>query len=153
VNPRRITDPLVREAPILRSAEPIASAVPTLIHSGLPALPVAGENGRYCGIFGEREFIAAVFPAYLSQLRHAAFVPRSLEAALDKRTTCRHDPVAQHMNTEHIDVTADFSDAQVAEVFLHHRVLVLPVIDDGHIGGIITRADFFRAIANRVLHG
>ena len=43
------------------------------------------------------------------------------------------------MNTEHIDVGADFSDAQVAEIFLHHRVLLVPVVDGRQVVGVITR--------------
>ena len=42
------------------------------------------------------------------------------------------------MNTEHIDVGADFSDAQVAEIFLHHRVLIVPVVDERRVVGVIT---------------
>ena len=37
------------------------------------------------------------------------------------------------MNTEHVDVGPDFSDTQVAEIFLHHRVLIVPVVDDGRV--------------------
>ena len=55
------------------------------------------------------------------------------------------------MNTEHVDVGPDFSDAQVAEIFLHHRVLIVPVADDGRVVGVITRADFFRSVAERFL--
>ena len=58
-------------------------------------------------------------------------MPHSLDEALEKRQTCRAEPVAQHMNTEHVDVGTDYSDAQVAETFLHHRVLIVPVTDDG----------------------
>ena len=53
------------------------------------------------------------------------------------------------MNTEHVDVGTDFSDAQVAEIFLHHRVLIVPVLDDGRVLGVITRTDFFKALAER----
>ena len=53
------------------------------------------------------------------------------------------------MTTEHVEVSADFSDAQVAETFLHHRVLIVPVIDDGAVIGMITRRDFFTALARR----
>ena len=54
------------------------------------------------------------------------------------------------MNTEHVDVGTDFSDAQVAEIFLHHRVLILPVIDGiAASNGVITRSDFFHAVARR----
>ena len=44
------------------------------------------------------------------------------------------------MNTEHVDVGPDHSDTQVAEIFLHHRVLIVPVVDHGRVTGVITRA-------------
>ena len=59
----------------------------------------------------------------------------------------------EYVNTEHVDVKADYSDAEVAEIFLHHRVLVLPVADNGKVIGVITRSDFFRSVAERFLHG
>jgi CBS domain-containing protein len=122
-----------------------------LLESDLPALPVAGADGRYAGIFGEREFFAALFPGYLSELKYAGFVPRALEDALEKRAACRDDPVGDHINTEHVDVGSDFSDAHFAETFLHHRVLIRPVVDDGRVTGVITRGDFLRAVAERFL--
>jgi CBS domain-containing protein len=152
VNPSTLTDPLLRELPILSASDPVGDAVPRVIDSGLPALPVVDDAGL-CGIFGEREFITAVFPGYLGELKHAGFVPRSLESALEKRAGCRREPVRDWMNTEHVDVGPDFSDAQVAEIFLHHRVLLVPVVDHRRVIGVITRNDFFRALADRVLDG
>ena len=151
MNPSALTDPLLREVPTLTTTDPLGYAVQKIIDSGLPALPVLERDGGYCGIFGEREFITAVFPGYLGELKHAGFVPRSLDDALEKRAGCRLEPVHDWMNTEHVDVGPDFSDAQVAEIFLHHRVLLVPVIDDHHVLGVITRNDFFRALADRVL--
>jgi acetoin utilization protein AcuB len=151
VNPSTLTDPLLREVPTLTTTDPLGYAVQKIIDSGLPALPVLERDGSYCGIFGEREFITAVFPGYLGELRHAAFVPRSLEDALEKRATCRLEPVRDWMNTEHVEVGPDFSDAQVAEIFLHHRILLVPVVDHHRVLGVITRNDFFRALADRVL--
>ena len=151
MSPSTLTDPLLREVPTLTTSDPLGDAVRKIIASDLPALPVVDQDGAYCGIFGEREFITAVFPGYLGELKHAGFVPRSLERALEKRAGCKLEPVRDWMNTEHVDVGPDFSDAQVAEIFLHHRVLLVPVIDDHHVAGVITRNDFFRALAERVL--
>jgi CBS domain-containing protein len=151
VSPSTLTDPLLREVPTLTTNDPVGDAVRKIIDSGLPALPVVEQDGTYCGIFGEREFITAVFPGYFGELKHAGFVPRSLESALQKRATCGREPVRDWMNTEHVDVGPDFSDAQVAEIFLHHRVLLVPVVDDQRVTGVITRNDFFRALADRVL--
>ena len=102
--------------------------------------PVVDERERFAGVFGEREFMGALFPGYLDQLKGAAFLRRSLDEALEKRDACRLEPVGKHMNTEHVDVGSDFADTQVAEIFLHHRVLIVPVVDDGQVIGVITRA-------------
>jgi CBS domain-containing protein len=150
MSPRTVTDPLLREAPVLAVDDTIVDSVRAVLDSGLPALPVV-DGTKLKGIFGEREFMGALFPGYLKELKYAGFVPRSLESALEKRSACQGEPVSKYMNTEHIDVGADFSDAQVAEIFLHHRVLLVPVVDEDGVVGVITRSDFFRALAERFL--
>jgi CBS domain-containing protein len=153
MTPHRVTDPLVRESPVLHVGDTVETAVRALLDTDLPALPVVGDDRRLAGIFGEREFFAAVFPGYLGELGYAGFVPRALEPALEKRASSRTEPVGGHLTTEHVEVGTDFSDAQVAETFLHHSVLILPVLDDGRVAGVITRGDFFRALGERFLAG
>ena len=150
MSPRTFTDPLLRETPVVRAGDTVAEAVRAVLDSGLPALPVVDDD-RLLGIFGEREFLGAVFPGYLKELKYAGFVKRSLEDALEKRSNCRDEPVRAYVNTEHVDVGPDYSDAEVAEIFLHHRVLILPVTEDGRVIGVITRSDFFRSVAERFL--
>ena len=151
MSPRQVSEPLLREAPTVRDTDHVAAAAAVLIDSELPALPVLDARDRVVGIFGEREFLGAVFPGYLRELKHAGFVRRSLDEALEKRDECRTEPVSRHMNSEHIAVERDVSDLAVAEIFLHHRVLLVPVTDDGRLAGVITRADFFRSVAKRFL--
>jgi CBS domain-containing protein len=141
----------MREAPTVAVDDTVERATRVVLDSGLPAVPVLDQDGRLYGIFGERELLGAVFPGYLKELHYAGFVKRSLDDALEKRSTCRAEPVRKYANTEHIDVEPDYSDAQVAEIFLHHRVLVVPVTDKGRVVGVITRTDFFRAVAERLL--
>jgi CBS domain-containing protein len=148
MTPRSLSS--VHETPVLEADDPVGDAVRRVIDSGFPALPVV-DDGKLVGIFGEREFIQALFPGYLKELKYAGFVPHSLDEALEKRSACRIEPVKQHMNDEHVEVDADYSDAQVAEIFLHHRVLIVPVLLEGRVRGIITRSDFFRAVGERFL--
>ena len=136
---------------MLREDDKVEDAVRAILDSGLPALPVIDGDGRLKGIFGEREFMAALFPGYVGQLKHAGFVKHSLDAAIDKRLACRDDAVSKYMNTEHVETDEDFSDVQVAETFLHHRVLIVPVVQDGRVSGVITRSDFFGRIGQRFL--
>jgi CBS domain-containing protein len=151
MSPRQVSEPLLREAPTVRDTDTVTAATEVLIASDLPAAPVLDARDRLVGIFGEREFLGAVFPGYLRELKHAGFVRRSLDDALEKRDECRTEPVGRHMNTEHISVERDFSDMAVAEIFLHHRVLLVPVTERGRLVGVITRGDFFRSVADRFL--
>jgi len=151
MSPHRIASSVRREVPLLRSDEPLRDAVARIVEADVPALPVVDDSGKLRGIFGEREFIGALFPGYLTTLGYAGFVPRSLDDALEKRASCADEPVGKHMNTEHIDVGEGFSDTELAEIFLHHRVLIIPIADAGRVTGIVTREDFFRAVAQRLL--
>jgi CBS domain-containing protein len=151
MSPQRIASTVRREVPLLRDDACLRDAVMQIVQADVPALPVVDGRGRLRGIFGEREFIGALFPGYLKTLGYAGFVPRSLDEALDRRGSCADEPVAEHMNTEHIDVGEDYSDTQLAEIFLHHRVLIIPIVDGGRVAGIVTREDFFRALAERLL--
>jgi CBS domain-containing protein len=154
MTPDRLSRELVREAPLLSRDDEVGAAVGKVLRSGLPALPVVDGEGRLVGIFGEREFMGALFPGYIKELKYAGFVPSTLDDAIEKRAACRNEPVGEYMHTEHVDVGSDFSDAQLAETFLHHRVLIIPVVDSGRVQGVVTRADFFRRLGERFLeHG
>ena len=151
MSPQKIASTVRREVPLLRDDESLREAVAKIIDVDVPALPVVDAAGTLRGIFGEREFIGALFPGYLKTLGYAGFVRRSLDEALEKRGDCGHEAVGTHMNTDHIDVAEDFSDTELAEVFLHHRVLIVPIVDGDRVSGIVTREDFFRALAQRVM--
>jgi CBS domain-containing protein len=149
MSPRTLSASLLRKVPLLGADEPTGEAAERIVEAGVPALPVVEGSGRLAGIFGEREFIAAVFPGYLGELSYAHFVTRAIDDQLDRRAESLQEPVRTYMNTEHIDVGPDFSDAELAEIFLHHRVLIVPVTDGGRVEGIVTRSAFFVALAER----
>jgi CBS domain-containing protein len=151
--PRSITESLLREVEPLGEDVPVRQAVARMVETDLPALPVVDAAGRLRGIFGEREFLTAFFPAYVGQLKYAGFVKESLDRALEKRRGCLAEPVGNHLNTEHIDVDEHWSDFGVAEVFLHHRVLIVPVVGERGVLGVITRRDFFLALVERTTAG
>ena len=151
MSPQRIASSIRREVPALREDERLAAAISLLLEIDVPALPVVDARGKLLGIFGEREFIGALFPGYLKTLGYAGFVRRSLDEALEKRRGCIEETVNQHMNTEHIDVAENFSDTELAEIFMHHRVLIIPIVDGNRVTGIVTREAFTRALAERLL--
>ncbi len=150
MSPARLGHLTRREVPLLNADEPVGDAVRKIVDADAPALPVLDKHGRLLGIFGEREFISAAFPGYLGTLGYAGFVTRAVEPDLEKRASCRNDPVGRYTNTEHIAAPADFSDAQLAETFLHHRVLIIPILEGNRVIGIVTRNDFFKALVEQL---
>jgi CBS domain-containing protein len=150
MSPQTFGTSVLRTVPLLDVARPLREAVAEVLAAGVPALPVVeGPEGRLRGIFGEREFFHALFPGWVDTLGYAGFVPRSLDRVLEQRQDCGDQPVGRWMTTDHVDVGPDVSDAGLAETFLHHRVLIVPVVDARRVTGVVTRADFFRALAER----
>ncbi len=142
---------LLRPARVLREDETVAAAVHALHDGDLRALPVVDARERFSGVFGEREFFAALFPGYMSELHNAAFITAALDDTIERRVACANHPVAGFLTRDHVDVPRSASDLQLAETFLHHRVLIVPVLEDRRVVGVIDRRDFFAALAESFL--
>jgi CBS domain-containing protein len=139
----------IREVDPLRVTDNVGTAARRVIETGLPALPVIDEEGRFAGIFGEREFMAALFPGYLDELASARMVRRSIDETIERRVECSAEPIASYLTGDHVLVDEDFSDTELAETFLHHRVLIVPISIGGAVRAVVTRNDFFAALVER----
>jgi CBS domain-containing protein len=149
--PDSIVKQVVTEVEPLGAAETVGAATRKVIDSGLPALPVVDEAGEFAGIFGEREFMVALFPGYMNELGSSAMIKRSIDYTIERRESCVSEAIAKYLTTDHVLVEDDFSDSHLAELFLHHRVLVIPIARDGKPHAVVTRGDFFRTLAERFL--
>ena len=147
--PDSIAKSTLREIEPLHADEVIGEAARKVVDSGLPALPAVESNGKFAGIFGEREFMTALFPGYFAELGSAAMIRRSIDEAIERRESCRFEPIRKYLTTDHVTVDDEYSDTQLAEVFLHHRVLVVPIATEGRIHAVVTRGDFFAELVGK----
>jgi CBS domain-containing protein len=147
--PNSIVKQTLREVEPLSADDTVGPAARRVIEAGLPALPAVEEDGRFAGIFGEREFMAALFPGYVGELASAAMVSRSVDETIERRSECANESIRRRLTTDHVLVEDDFSDTQLAELFLHHRVLVVPIATQGRVHAVITRRDFFCGLVER----
>jgi CBS domain-containing protein len=147
--PDSIVKRTLREVEPLGADDLIGPAARRVIAEGLPALPAVEQDGRFVGIFGEREFMAALFPGYVRELASAAMVSRSVDETIERRSECSTEPIRRYLTTDHVLVEDDYSDTQLAELFLHHRVLIVPIATAGRVHAVVTRADFFAALVER----
>ena len=149
--PDSLTQETFREVEPLTADEPVGSATRRVLESGLPGLPAVEPDGTFAGIFGEREFMTALFPGYVGTLSSAAMVSRTIDETIERRTACAEETIRKYLTTDHVVVEDEFSDTHLAELFLHHRVLVIPIATKGRVHAVVTRSDFFRALAERLL--
>jgi CBS domain-containing protein len=148
--PDQIIKETLREVEPLGADERIGAAARRVLDAGLPALPVVEPDGSFAGIFGEREFMIALFPGYVGELASSAMIRRSIDETIERRVGCVFEPVRAYLTTDHVVVEDDYSDTQLAELFLHHRVLVIPIATAGRIHAVVIRNDFFRVLVAKL---
>ena len=148
--PREIAHSTLREIEPLSAQTPVATAARKMIEADLPALPAVDDRGRFAGIFGEREFMTALFPGYVGTLASARMVSRNIDETIERRLECRVEPIADYLTTDHVVVEDDYSDTELAEIFLHHRVLIVPIATEGRVHAVVTRADFLRVLVEKL---
>ena len=76
--PDAITRETLREIEPLSADDPVGLAARRVMAERLPALPAIESDGSFAGIFGEREFMLALFPGYVSELTSSAMISRSV---------------------------------------------------------------------------
>jgi CBS domain-containing protein len=147
--PDSIVKEALREIEPLDADEQVGVAARRVVESGLPALPAVEKDGEFAGIFGEREFMSALFPGYVSELSSSAMISRTMDESIDRRLDCAVEPIREHLTEDAVVVEDDSSDTHLAELFLHHRVLVIPIATGGRIHAVVTRQDFFHELVGR----
>jgi CBS domain-containing protein len=89
--------------------------------------------------------------AGMTELASAGMISRTLDEAIERRIECASEPIRSYLTTEAVVVEDEHSDTQLAELFLHHAIPIVPVATGGRIHSVITRHDFFRALVTRFI--
>jgi hypothetical protein len=72
-----------------------------------------------------------------------------VDETIERRSACAAEPIRRYLTTDHVLVEDDYSDTQLAEIFLHHRVLIVPIATAGRVHALVTRHDFFCSLVER----
>jgi len=120
--------------------EPEASALAALdlmIDAGIRHLPVVDRRARLVGIVSVDDLRAAL--PFAVSLRHPP--------SLDEREIARDLSVAEVMTHGPLTATSRTSVADAAGTLARFRIGCLPVVDDGHLVGILSETDVLRSLA------
>lgn len=119
---------------------PLRDVARLLVDRGISGVPVVDADGTVLGVVSEADFLAKESGAEPGRHRLLArlFGESADAAKVEARTA------GESMTAPAITTTPDALLRDVAATMVDRRVNRLPVVDDGRLVGIITRADLVR---------
>jgi CBS domain-containing protein len=141
-------DVMTRHAICVGPDLPVQAVANTLVKNGISAVPVVSMDGKLVGIVSEGDLMRRVETG--TERRHSWWLEmissrRNLAAEFAKS----HGLKAQDVMTTHV-ITAhpDTPLQEVADLMERNGVKRLPIVEDGAIVGIISRANLVQALAS-----
>ncbi|MEZ5122458.1 MAG: CBS domain-containing protein [Solirubrobacterales bacterium] len=111
----------------------------------ISGMPVVDEAGAVVGVISEADILAKEQAA---DPRHARLLSRLLDrSAADDQLKLDARTAGEAMTSPPITIEAFWSVASAAERMLTNKINRLPVVRQGRLAGIVTRADIVRAFA------
>jgi CBS domain-containing protein len=136
---------LIRDLPLVDASVPMTAtlidAARVLSEHSVAAIAVLSPDGGVAGLFTDDDVLRGIFPAYVEELHHTAFVEDVGEVAERHLAQTAHEPVARFMRAP-IVVDVETSALHVAERFLHCAWGALAVVDGGPFVGMLRQVDF-----------
>jgi CBS domain-containing protein len=128
--------------------ESVTRAVRLMLQNKISGLPVVDDEGEFVGIVTEGDFLRR------GELGTQRQRPRWLEFLLGpgrlaaEYVQASGQKVAQVMTREAKTISPETPLEEVVRLMEHHRVKRLPVVQDGKLVGIVSRADLLHALGS-----
>jgi CBS domain-containing protein len=144
---------LLREMELLpasiRADAPLLEAARLLLRARTSALAVVDDDQRVVGLFTDDDLLRGLFPPYLDELRHTAFLVEDAESLQASAEALAGETVGRHMR-EPVTVELDAAPAHVVERFLHTPWGALAVVHEGRFVGIVGQLEFTQRLLQRL---
>jgi CBS domain-containing protein len=137
----------IMSSPVITVAPdtPFRDIVATMLQRGISGLPVVDEHGRLLGVVTEADLLQkeevphprpALIPWHGSSLR--------LERLVDRHRKAEGMTAGDLMTENVVTATEDTSAHQLAHLMLAQDINRVPILRDGRVVGIVTRADILK---------
>ena len=121
-----------------------------LAQHAISGVPVVGDDGKLLGIITEGDLVRPLMRSRERRrewwLRHMAdgtdLAPEFLNYVSGAQISAR-----ELMRSDVITATETTSTADIAEMMMKHDIKRVPIVRDGKLVGIVTRADLVKMIA------
>jgi CBS domain-containing protein len=117
---KHVREAMTEDVLTVDASQTIEEAAALMSAEDVGSLPVVGENGRLVGILTDRDIVV-----------------RAVARGEDVHSV-RVDAIASH---DVVTVRPDDDLDQALDWMARHQVRRLPVVDNGHLAGMVTQAD------------
>jgi CBS domain-containing protein len=143
----------LREMRLVQAYVPRAAtfleAAKALFGSGISAIAVVDAELRVVGLFTDDELLRGLFPGYLADLHHTAFLREESGGVAARLEQARRESVERYMR-EPVVVDIDATGMHVAERFLHSPWGALAVVEGERFIGMVDQIDFVRSLMKKL---
>jgi CBS domain-containing protein len=143
----------LRDFPIVDAAVPrtatFALAAETLAGADVDAIAVLDESRRVVGLFTNDDFVRGLFPLYLGELTHTAFLGDQLHEQAARLERVLEEPVEKYMRKP-VALEFQTSASHAAERFLHCEWGAVAVVESGRYAGMLSEVAFARTMLERI---
>jgi CBS domain-containing protein len=143
----------LRETRLVRASVPCTGtfleAARALFGTGISAIAVLDADERVVGLFTDDDLLRGLFPGYLGDLHHTAFLREESRALAARLEEASGDPVERYMR-EPIKVDIDATGLHVAERFLHSPWGALAVVESDRFVGMVDQVDFVESLMRKL---
>jgi CBS domain-containing protein len=144
----RAIDVMVRDVVTVHPESEIAAAVKLLGEHDISALPVVDAAGRLVGLLSEADLLHRVEigtekrrPWWLESVTGASTLAQDFAKSHGKT-------VGEVMTTDVVSCTEDTPLADIAAVLERKRIKRVPILRDGKLVGVVSRANLIQALAS-----
>jgi CBS domain-containing protein len=141
-------DVMVRDVVTVSPEDDIADVIKLLAEHDISALPVVDDDDHVVGVISEADLIhreeigtGKHRPWWLEALTPASTLANEFAKSHGRR-------VSELMSTDIVSASEDTPLGQIATLLEKHRIKRVPILRDGRLAGIVSRANLIQALAS-----
>src|SRR3989344_1695301 len=149
----KVSDIMTKNVIFVSPFDSIKEAARLMYLNALAGVPVVDEASRVMGIVTETDLVKLEEPVHVPKMLAilGSFIyldnPMNGDEIEKQLEVLNATKVNQVMTTDVVSVKPDDSVETLAEIFLHKKVNPVPVVADGKLVGVVSRADIVKIIA------
>lgn len=137
----KVSDLMSREVLTATPETPLKEAAGLLARKGISGVPIVDDRGAVVGVLSEADVLVKAG----GESRRGGFLAWFMEPDFDLQDKITATTAGEAMSAPAITIGPDRPVHEAAALMVNESVNRLPVVEDGALVGILTRADVVRA--------